>query len=86
MITLKDKSKVLTKVYQTCNYNFDGRKCTLNQKWNNNKCWSECKNPKEKYYILNPAKFSCENGKYAKSIIDNSVIMCDEIMKATNST
>ena len=53
MITLKDKSKVLTKVYQTCNYNFDGRKCTLNQKWNNNKCWSECKNPKEKYYILN---------------------------------
>ena len=31
---------------------FDGRKCTLNQKWNNDKCWYECKNHLcEKEYI-----------------------------------
>ena len=35
---------------------------------------------------MNPAKFSCENGKYTKSIIDNSVIICNEVMKATNSS
>ena len=26
---------------------FDGRKCNSNQKWNNDKCQRECKNPKE---------------------------------------
>ena len=29
---------------------------------------------------LNPATCSCENCKYLASIIDNSVIACDEIM------
>ena len=35
----------------------------------------------EKNYIWNPATGSCENGKYLASIIDDSAIMCDEIIK-----
>ena len=34
----------------------------------------------EKDYIWNPATCSCKNGKYLASIIDNSVITCDEII------
>ena len=35
----------------------------------------------EKYYIWNLAACSCENGKCAESIIDDSVITCDEIIE-----
>ena len=37
---------------------------------------------KKKNYIWNPATCCCENGKYLASIIDNSVITCDEIINA----
>ena len=42
----------------------------------------------EKDYIWNPATCTCENSKYLASIIDNSVITCDEIIEAikTDST
>ena len=33
-----------------------------------------------KNYLWNPATCSCENGKYLASIMDNSVIMCDEVI------
>ena len=36
-----------------------------------------------KKYIWNPAICNCKNRKYLASIIDNSVIMCDEIMEET---
>ena len=28
-------------------------------------------------FIWNPTTFSCENGKYVRSIIGNSLVMCD---------
>ena len=37
----------------------------------------------EKDYICSPATCSCKNGKYFASIIDDSVIKCDEIIKTT---
>ena len=40
----------------------------------------------EKDYIWNPAPCSCENGKCLASIIDDSVIMCDEIIDAETET
>ena len=40
---------------------------------------------REKDYIRSLAARSCENGKCLASIIDNSVIMCDEIIKETKS-
>ena len=39
----------------------------------------------KKAYIWNPAACSCENGKYLASIINDSVITCDEIMKETKT-
>ena len=92
MITGINESKILTKHLSCkCECKFDGRKCGLNQKWNKNKCWYECKNPEEhnsceKDYICSSVMCSCENGKFVGSIIDNLVIMCDEMIKKTKST
>ena len=39
IITGINKSKILTKhISCECKFKFDGRKCHLNQKWNNDKC------------------------------------------------
>ena len=44
IITGINESKILTKdVSCECKCKFDGRKCNLNQKWNNDKCQCECK-------------------------------------------
>ena len=40
----------------------------------------------EKDYIQNPNTCICENGKYLASIMDDSVITCDEILEATVPT
>ena len=48
IITGINESKTLTEhVSCQCTCKFDGRKCNLNQKWNNNKCRCEFKNPRE---------------------------------------
>ena len=70
------------------NVNLTVKKCNPNQRWNGDKCRSECKNPKkhgvfEKKFIRNPATCSCKNGKYVESIIGDSVIACDEIIEET---
>ena len=52
-----------------------------------NECKYECKNPKENDLCKKRLYFkSCENGKYLGSIIDDSVIMCDGILKETKTT
>ena len=73
-----------------CKYkcSFDGRKCNSNQKWNNTKCTCERNNLKEhntyeKHYVWNPLPCSSENGKYLGSIVDNSLITCDEVIDTT---
>ena len=65
-----------------CKCKFDGKKCNSNQKWKNHKCWCDCKkhNICEKEDIWNSATCSCKNGKYLANIVDDSVIMCDEII------
>ena len=91
-ITGVNESRTLTK-HISCKYEckFDSKKCNSNQKWNNNKCQCECKNPKEhrvykKNYIWNPARCSCKNGKSIGSVIDDSLVKCDEIIKETKTT
>ena len=37
------------------------------------------------YFIWNPNTFICGNGEYLASSIDDSVIMCDEIINAVDS-
>ena len=39
----------------------------------------------QRSYIWNPATCSCKNGNYLGSIIDDSVITCDEIINAADS-
>ena len=41
---------------------------------------------KKKDYIWDPVTCSCENGKYLASIIDDSVITCDEIIEETKTS
>ena len=85
MITGKNESKILTKdISCEGKCKFDGRKCNSNQKWNNDKCWYECKKYHlcERDYIWNLITCSCKNGKYLDSITDNSVITCDKIIDA----
>ena len=76
MITDINEWKILTKhISSECKCKFDNRKCIINQKWNNNKCLCEYKNPKghhgcEKDYIWNPTICRCKNGNSVESIIN----------------
>ena len=86
MNTGTNESKISTK-HISCEFKwkFDGRKCNWYQKWNNDKCWCECKKHhiSEKVYIWNPLTGSCKNGKYIASIIDDSVNTCDKTKEET---
>ena len=54
------------------------------QWWNNNKCKCKCKKSHvcEKDYVWNPATCNCQNGKYLACIMDDSAIICDEVIDA----
>ena len=66
MIIKINESKIPAKHMSCeCKFKFDDRKCTSNQKWNNEKCWCECQNSKEhnawrKYHIWNPTTCNCK--------------------------
>ena len=49
----------------------------------NNECkkYFACK----KYFSWNPSTCICENGRYLKSVLDNSLIECSEITNVTDS-
>ena len=86
MITGIKKMKTLTTKHISCERRckFDARKYNSNQKWNNDKCWCECKKRHicVKDYIWNPATCNCEIAKYLANIIDDLGITCDEIRDA----
>ena len=65
-----------------CRFKFNGKNGNSNQWCNNDICQCECKKRHicEKDCVWNPATCNCENGKYLASILDDSVIMCDEII------
>ena len=66
------------------NVKSDGTKCDSNQWWNNDKCSCECKKLHlcEKDFVWNPDTCNCENGKYSASIMDDSAIICDEVIES----
>ena len=73
-----------------CKCKFDGRKCTLNQKWNSDKGRCDFKNLKEyrvcgKVYFWNPTIWSSENSGYAGSV-DDSVFTWDKIIDETKNS
>ena len=90
MIAGINELKTLTKHMSCkCKCKIDGRKCNLNQWWNNHKCWCDCKKHicEKEDYIWNPAAICyCKNGTYVADIIDDSVITCDEIIKEETKT
>ena len=76
-VTGINESKALTKhISCKCKCGFDGRKCSSDQWWNNDKFGCECK----KCDALNPATSSCQNGKHLAGIMDDSAIICDEVI------
>ena len=60
------------------------QKRNSNKWWNNNKCRCECKKYHicEKDYIWNLSTCICENRKHLASIMDDSAIICDEVIKS----
>ena len=87
MITNKNEAKTLTKhISCDCKHKFNITTCKSNQKWKNETCQCECKNYRtcKKDYSWNSSTCICENERYLKSMVDNSVITCDEITIATN--
>ena len=80
MITKMNETKSLIKYISCdCKCKFNGTTCNSNEKWNNETCQCECKNyhKYKKDCSRNRGKFICENDKYLKSIVDESVIMCN---------
>ena len=88
MITRIHEAKTLIK-HISCNYKckFYSATCNSNQKWNNDKCQCECKKNRlfKRDYSWNPSTCISENRRYLKSIVHNSVIVCDKIMNGTNN-
>ena len=86
IITGINEWKTLKHISCGCKYRFDERKCNSDQWWNNNECRFEYKKRHvcEKKYVWKPSTYSCENGKYLASIVDNSAIMCDEMIELYN--
>ena len=83
MITGINDLKTLTKhISCECKCRFDGRKCNSDHWWNKDKYRCECKKccVCEKDCVCNPSTCNCGNGKYLTSIIDDSAIICDEII------
>ena len=76
MITGKNESKIKIKK-TSCEWKcrFDGKKCNSDQ-WRNYE--NDC--------IWNLATCSCQNGKYLASIMDDSAIICYEIIEETVQT
>ena len=63
-----------------------GRKYNSYQKWNKGKCQFESKNSIKhrvckEHYVSNPSVSACETNKYLKSIVNDLVLTCDELIK-----
>ena len=65
-----------------CKCKFKSTTCDSNQKWNKETCQCQCKNylKCKKDFSWNPSTSISENDKYLKSILDTSVITCNEIL------
>ena len=86
MITGINESKTLTKdILCERKCKFDGIKCNLDQ-WcgitRNVHVSVKTSYIIEKDYILQPTTRICKNGKYLASIMDDSAIVCNEVIES----
>ena len=87
LVTRINEAKTLVKhISYDFECKFNSATCNSSQKWNNNKCQCECKKyfTCKKRYSRNPGTCVCESCRYLKRIVDNSLIVCDEVINATN--
>ena len=77
------ESKTLTKhLSYECKCRFDGKNVTeINVGITINANMGIKNIYPTKNYVWNPATCNCENGKYLASIMDDSAIICDEVIK-----
>ena len=83
-----DKPRTLIKhISCNCKCKFYSTTWNSNPKWNDDKYQCECKNYRmcKKDYSWIPSTCICENIRYLKSIVDESVIVCDAIVNAVES-
>ena len=88
MKTRTNEAKTLVKhISCNCKCEINSTICNSNQKWNNVTCQCECKKycTCKKDYSWNCSTCICENSRFLKSIVDTSVIMCNEIIHAADS-
>ena len=86
-LTRRNEVKMLVKhISYDCKCKFNSSTCNSNQKWNNGKCPCECKKycSCKKDYSWNPSICTCENSEYLKSIAHTLVMVCNEIINATD--
>ena len=69
-----------------CKCKLERTKGNSNHWWNKDNCQYECKKHHicEKEYVWNPSTCFCENRNYSASIIDDSVITCNEVIESQN--
>ena len=82
MITGINELKISKRLFHA-NVNVNLIEQNVSLQWlNNDKCWCEWKKHHvcEKEYIWNPSTCIRENGKYLETIMDYSVITCDEFI------
>ena len=88
MITRIHEAEPLVKhISCDCKCKFNSTTYNSNQKWSKHTCQCECKKYQtcKKDSNWNPSTCISENSKFLKSIGDTSVIVCDEIINATDS-
>ena len=87
---VKVDKTLLKLIWCVCNCKFDGWQYNSVQKWNNDSCQCECENLLKhclckKYYLLNRSACPCQKNEYLGSIIDDSVVTCDETIEPTKT-
>ena len=87
MIVNKKETKTIKNLMSCdCKWKFNSTTCNSNKKLNNETCQCECKNYHacKKGYFWKPSTCICENNKYLISIVDTSLIKCDEIVSVVD--
>ena len=82
LISNKDEVKAMTEhISCDCKCNFISTSCNSHRKWKNKTCQCQYKNYKcNEGYSWNCRTCICENSKNLKSVADNLVADCDEII------